>query len=327
MAFYFVFDGVVDTAVSFEDGSEFATFTQFMRASAANELGNIDGNRANIAAGVASVDIAPDRGGGYEGQTYDTRYFQSPDVEATWFALEDGAIDGIATGTTVTEVYSVVTGTATGEVNGTATGVTVSEVYSLIPGAASGGIPATAPGATVSEIYSVIAGSATGEVNATASGVVLTEVYSAIPGSASGSSATDATASGATTAIIYSLQTGQAIGDAPPIQQFIGDGLPRTSKPGHDRANDDKQKSEHELKAIVRRAYHTVTSTDDTEQQKPATNTQIRKIQTTIKAFPDARDIRASLNQIKAFVREIETEFSALQIFNEDELMMVLLAA
>ena len=89
MAFYYVNDGVVDTAVSFEDGSEFASFAQFMRSSVANELGNIYGNRANVAAGVAPVDISPDRGDGYEGQTYNVFAFSSPDAETTWFALED----------------------------------------------------------------------------------------------------------------------------------------------------------------------------------------------------------------------------------------------
>ena len=56
MAFYFVNDGVVDVAVAFEDGSEYARQVWFLRVAASSDQSEYtQGSTPNISAGVASV--------------------------------------------------------------------------------------------------------------------------------------------------------------------------------------------------------------------------------------------------------------------------------
>lgn len=125
-------------------------------------------------------------------------------------SVSSSAVDGTASGATVTATASLIPGTATGQINATAAGVTLTVTSSLTAGAATGQRNATAAGQTLTATASLIAGSASGQANATASGQTLTATASLVPGTATGQQ--NATASGQTLTAAASLIPGTATG-------------------------------------------------------------------------------------------------------------------
>lgn len=213
-----------------------------------------------------------------------------------------------------------------GGVDATANGTTVSEVYSLIAGAASGQSNATANGVTLTEAYSFIAGSASGQSNATAAGKTLSEVYSFLPGAASGGTA--ATANGVTVSYVYSFVAGLASGDITLQEpQFIGDGVYR----GHERAAQERTESRDKLKEIVARAYDKVVgvkpSVASPQEVPKATKSQKRNIASRVFTEIKTEGLLDALENIGELIAQYEQSQRQSKQMYDDDLMMVMMLA
>jgi hypothetical protein len=206
MAFYYVFDGVVDVAVSFDDDEWLGGW--FSTLASGDIVHGAAGSLPNIAAGVVSLQLY----GQQYVETYEANYAQSLSGyqanDPYWST--DEVIDAIANGVTFGYSYSLLDGTASGSggaLNATANGVTFSYVLSFTGGIASA--DSQANGVVLSNVVSLIGGTAT--ASSQANGVTVSYTHSLLDGAASGQSGS--TANGVTFGYNVSLIAGAASGN------------------------------------------------------------------------------------------------------------------
>lgn len=132
---------------------------------------------------------------------------------AAWADTGGGAVDGTATGKTLSAAASLVAGSASGVRNATGSGSTLTASASLVGGAAAGA--ASRAGVTLSAAASLTAGAASGIRNATATGATISASASLTSGAASGGAAAAGSTLAASAALIPGSASGAGHASAP----------------------------------------------------------------------------------------------------------------
>jgi hypothetical protein len=222
MAFYFVNDGVVDTAVSFQEDESQISWLWWLQAAAAGiATDSSTGSGPNISAGVASVDAfgSTDREGGALEAQYVAR-LATWDIETPWYALEAAAtssnlvasqtLDGISQTATFAAIESLSASQTIGDFSQSAT---FTAIDALSAAQTIGDITQTAT-FTSSTSNNLVAAQTIDAISQSAS---FTNVASIISNQTLGQITQTATF-----ASVASLNAAQTIGDISQVATFTG---------------------------------------------------------------------------------------------------------
>lgn len=135
-----------------------------------------------------------------------------------------------APGTTFTETFEIIAGSASGQIAATAPGTTFTMDLAEIAGSASGAIVGNASGTTFTETFEIIAGAASASGAGTAAGFTFTETFALTAGSAVGNQVGNA--AGTMLTMTMALTPGTANGGGggsgtsyPPVAFYLGGGM------------------------------------------------------------------------------------------------------